>query len=45
LEYASHGVDIDNRPQKEKRKQSRQERRKTERVEKKQKKLTTPVKT
>ena len=45
LEYASHGVDIDNRPQKEERKQSRQERRANERVEKKkQKKLTTPTK-
>ena len=46
LDYASHGVDIDNRPNKEERKQSRQERRKSERVEKKKKKkLTTPVKT
>ncbi len=45
LDYASHGVDIDNRPNKEERKQSRQERRKTERVEKKKGKkvnLTTP---
>jgi hypothetical protein len=45
LEYASHGVDIDNRPQKEERKQSRKERRATERVEKKKGKkvnLTTP---
>jgi len=45
LDYASHGVDIDNRPNKEERKQSRQERRKSERVEKKKGKkvnLTTP---
>jgi len=45
LDYASHGVDIDNRPNKEKRKQSRQERRNAERVEKKKGKkvnLTTP---
>jgi len=45
LEYASHGVDINNRPQKEERKQSRKERRATERVEKKKGKkvnLTTP---
>ncbi len=44
LEYASHGVDIDNRPQKEERKKSRAERRKQERVEKKKSKLTTPTK-
>ena len=44
LEYASHGVDIDNRPQKEERQKSRQERRKQERVEKKKSKLTTPTK-
>ena len=45
LDYASHGVDIDNRPKEEERKQSRQERRKAERVEKKKGKkvnLTTP---
>ena len=41
LEYASHGVDIVNRPKEEERKQSRQERRRQERVEKK-KKLTQP---
>ena len=47
LEYASHGVDINNRPKAEERKQSRQERRKSERVEKKKGKkvaLTTPEK-
>jgi hypothetical protein len=44
LEYASHGVDVTNRPHQEERKQSRQERRKTKRVEKKKKKLTTPEK-
>ena len=44
LEYASHGVDIEERPLKEQRKQSRQERRKQERVEKKKNKLTTPTK-
>ena len=44
LEYASHGVDIVNRPKQEARKQSRQERRKQERVEKKKSKLTTPTK-
>jgi len=45
LEYASHGVDIDNRPQKEERKQSRKERRATGRADKKKGKkvnLTTP---
>jgi hypothetical protein len=44
LEYASHGVDVNNRPHQEERKQSRQERRKSERVEKKKKQLTTPTK-
>ena len=43
LEYASHGVDITNRPKEEERKKSRAERRAEERAEKKaQKKITQP---
>jgi len=46
LEYASHGVDIDNRPNKEERKITRHERRAKERTDKKKgkKKLTMPEK-
>ena len=46
LEYASHGVDIEERPLKEERKQSRKERRAAERANKKKGKvkLTTPTK-
>ncbi len=46
LEYASHGVDIQERPLKEERKQNRQERRAAERADKKKGKvrLTTPTK-